>query len=188
MCDFKDRLPEGGVERIQKSLLAFKYWIDEPGKDSMCYWSENHQILFAACEYLAGQLYQDKVFLNSGLTGREHIAKARKRILSWLGFRWDYGFSEWFSNMYYIENFAALANLVDFCIDEEITLKCKIVLDLLLYDIASQSFKGIFITTSGECTKQVKRAAKMYPSEILSSIYGDWRQTTNRRMILRKTQ
>jgi hypothetical protein len=29
---------------IQRTLLGFKYWIDEPGRELMCFWSENHQI------------------------------------------------------------------------------------------------------------------------------------------------
>jgi hypothetical protein len=34
-------------DRIQQSLLSFKYWPDEPGNDSMCTWTENHYILFS---------------------------------------------------------------------------------------------------------------------------------------------
>ncbi|MCB0111243.1 MAG: hypothetical protein KDE53_35215, partial [Caldilineaceae bacterium] len=29
---------------IEACALQFKYWMDEPGQDAMCYWSENHQI------------------------------------------------------------------------------------------------------------------------------------------------
>lgn len=42
---------------IQSALIGFKYWLDEPGQDPMVYWSENHQILFASAEYLAGNLF-----------------------------------------------------------------------------------------------------------------------------------
>ena len=66
--------------------------MDEPGEDSMCYWSENHQILFAASEYLMGQMFPDEVFTNSGITGAQHMEKARVRILDWLEMRWKYGF------------------------------------------------------------------------------------------------
>jgi hypothetical protein len=41
---------------IRAALLGFEYWLDQPGFDSLCYWSENHQILFATAEYLAGKL------------------------------------------------------------------------------------------------------------------------------------
>ncbi|MBQ3127636.1 MAG: hypothetical protein IJC13_01205, partial [Clostridia bacterium] len=49
---------------IKSTFLGFKYFMDEPGDDSMCYWSENHQILFAVSEYLAGQEWPDEIFTN----------------------------------------------------------------------------------------------------------------------------
>ena len=66
--------------RARQAILNFKYWMDEPGHDSMCYWSENHQILFAACEYLAGQLYPNEIFSNDGRKGKEKQERARIRI------------------------------------------------------------------------------------------------------------
>ena len=82
--EYGDRIPETTRSAIDTTLLAFRYWWDEPGENSMCYWSENHQILFASAEYLVGQIYPDTVFPNSLLTGPDHMIKARKRIL---GFR-----------------------------------------------------------------------------------------------------
>jgi len=64
-------------QAITETLLHFKYWIDEPGRDGMCTWSENHQIMFHSCEYLAGTLFPDKIFPNSGMSGKEHKEKAR---------------------------------------------------------------------------------------------------------------
>src|SRR5690554_7376516 len=84
-------LSDKTIARIKNSVLSFKYWIDEPGEDSMCYWSENHQIIFYSCEYLAGQYYPDEIFKNSQMTGSEHMAKAKPRILNWLLNRWKSG-------------------------------------------------------------------------------------------------
>ena len=52
---------------MKRTVLGFKYWMDEPGHDSMCYWSENHQLLFAACEYLAVSCIHPK---HSPMTGQ----------------------------------------------------------------------------------------------------------------------
>ena len=72
------------VARAERALLSFKYWPDEPGIDSMCTWTENHQIMFAANEYLAGQLFPERAFegrrrewtrndeLNSEVSGPGH--------------------------------------------------------------------------------------------------------------------
>ena len=82
-------------DRLRHTILSFKYWPDEPGVDSMCYWTENHHILFSACELLAGQLYPDEVFLNSGHTGLEKQQRAGRRIDKWLDLRFRAGLSEW---------------------------------------------------------------------------------------------
>ena len=82
---------------------------------------------------------------------------ARGRILTWLEQRWLYGFTEWYSNTYYVEDIAPLANLIDFAEDEEIVIKARIILDLLLYDLATQSHRGIFISSSGRMYGNGKR-------------------------------
>ena len=136
-------------DEIEETLLGFKYWIDEPGTDSMVYWSENHQILFASAEYLAGSLYPDATFPNAGMSGRDHADKARARIEQWLEDRFRAGFSEWHSNVYYDEDFAALQNLADFAPDPEIAVRAAMVLDLLHFDIGLNSHRGMFGVSHG---------------------------------------
>lgn len=134
--------------RLREALLGFRYWMDEAGPAGpLVYWSENHQILFAADEFLAGGLYPAAVFAD-GRTGVAHRAAARDRILFWLDQRWRFGFSEWNSH-YYLEDIAALANLVDFARDPEVSSRSAIVLDLLMLDLAGHSIHGEFVATSG---------------------------------------
>ncbi len=153
-------LSEKNRKEIETSLLNFKYWMSDGGDDSMCYWSENHQILFAASEYLAGQMFNDKIFTQTGLTGEQHKLRAEKRILTWLDQRWTYGFSEWYSNQYYVEDIAAIANLIDFSENEEIVEKSKIVMDLIIYDIASQSFYGNFTSTTTRAYEKNRKSGE----------------------------
>jgi hypothetical protein len=157
LYSYIDKIEEKTREKIKETVLNFKYWIDEPGDDSMCYWSENHQILFASCEYLAGQYYPDEIFPNADMTGIEHMEKARKRILHWLKNRWDFGFIEWHSNVYYEEDIAPLANLIDFAKDKEVVIKSKIIMDILLLDIAIHSYKGLFGVAGGRCYEEQKK-------------------------------
>jgi hypothetical protein len=148
LYQFEDKIPENVLSKIENTLWDFNYWWDEPGGNSMCYWSENHQILFASAEYLVGQKYPDKVF-KSGLTGKEHMAKAKKRALDWLEMRWNYGFIEFFSGVYYKEDVGGLINIIDLAEDEELVKKSIIIMDLLFYDVASQSIDGMFMSASG---------------------------------------
>ncbi|MDN3639718.1 hypothetical protein QWY82_13010 [Simiduia curdlanivorans] len=173
LYDHQDKVPDAALDRMKTSLLGFKYWMDQPGADAMCYWSENHQILFASAEYLIGQFWPDDIFSNDGKSGAEHRDIARARVLAWLEQRWLYGFTEWYSPVYYTEDVAPLANLIDFG-DEEVSLKAKIVMDLLLYDVASQSYRGTFISTSGRMYERQKihgKNASMNP--VITGIWGD---------------
>jgi len=137
------------MDSIKMTVLGFKYWPDEPGQDNMCSWSENHHILFSSAEYLTGQLFPDSIFYNSGHTGNEKRGRGKKRVEKWLDLRFQTGFSEWLSNVYYTEDIVALVNLVDFSIDEEICIKAAMVLDMMLLDMALNHFNGTFGSTHG---------------------------------------
>ena len=65
--------PEVRAE-IDRVVLSFRYWLDEPGDDVMWFYSENHALLFHTACYLAGGLFPDAVFARSGRTGREQRA------------------------------------------------------------------------------------------------------------------
>jgi hypothetical protein len=147
--EYGDQIPAGYKQKINDVLFNFRYWWDEPGENSMCYWSENHQILFASAEYLIGQKYPENVFPSSGLTGKQHIEKARKRALDWLEMRWNYGFIEYNSEVYYTDDIGPLMNIIDFAEDEELVKKSQIIMDLLFYDVASQNIHTMLTTTSG---------------------------------------
>ena len=160
LYEYANEIPTETRQKIDSTLLNFRYWMDEPGGNSMCYWSENHQILFSSAEYLIGNFYKDKIFFNDKLTGIEHREKARKRILAWLEMRWLYGFTEFYSCTYYIEDVAALINLIDHADDDEIVQKSKIILDLLFYDIATQSFQGMMVSVSGRAYENNRKGGK----------------------------
>jgi len=147
------------VERCRQTVLAFKYWPDEPGTDSMCTWTENHHILFASAAYLAGQMFPEATFSNSGRTGAEQMALSRPRIRRWLDLRFRTGFSEWLSHVYYDEDLTALLSLVDFCADAEIASRAAMVIDLLLLDIVLNSHRGVFGSSHGRAYENTKKWA-----------------------------
>jgi hypothetical protein len=134
---------------MKNTVLNFKYWFDEPGKDTMIKTTENHQILFHAAELLAGNLYPDEIFTNSGMTGREHAEHAKHWANSWFKFRGRFGLTEFHSNIYYNETMPALINLADFSQDEEISTKAAMMLDLMAFDLANNYFKGSYATAHG---------------------------------------
>ena len=145
------------IERAKHTTLSFKYFPNEPSIDSLCTWTENHYILFTSAAYLAGQLYPDEVFSNSGESGLQKVELNRKRILRWLDLRFRTGFSEWLSHVYYDEDLTALLSLYDFAAEEEIRHKAEILIHLILLDMALNSFKGVFGSTHGRAYENTKK-------------------------------
>ncbi len=138
------RLADENKLEIKRCLTEFKYWMDQyDGRvDSMCHWSENHQILFAVTEYLAGREWPDATFAD-GKSGSEHVELAKVRIDAWMYQRYYYGFNEYYSNNYYPEDIAPMANFIQFAADEDSVMvdRMKIVMDLIFADIATQSYR-----------------------------------------------
>ena len=158
------RLAEVNKAEIKKCLTGFKYWMDQYDgrKDSMCHWSENHQILFAVTEYLAGEEWPDAIFAD-GKNGFEHVEMAKERINAWMYQRYYYGFNEYYSNNYYPEDIAPMANFIQFASAEDADMvdRMKIVMDLIWVDIATQSYK--YVDVNGQTQYAfVSASGRMY--------------------------
>jgi len=140
-----------GAQMIEDMFLGAKYWMTEPGEDSMCYWSENHQILFAVAEYLAGQAWLDKIFTNDGATGRAHMARGRARIGHWMEQRFAFGYSEFNSANYYRFNLGPAANFIQFAAPEDALMaeRMKMCVDLLFFDWACYMHKRSLLAPTG---------------------------------------
>ena len=158
--DAHGALPEPVRLDLEDALKGFKYWVDEPGNDMMCFWTENHQILYHSSELLVGQRYPDHVFENNGMTGADHVAHATPLILHWLDMRARFGFSEWHSNVYFNEDMPALLNLADFAEDPEIRTRAVMVLDIMGYDMLNNYYKGFFATVHG----------RTYPEKVVDGL------------------
>ncbi len=133
-----------------------KYWFTEPNEDNAIFWTENHQILFHTAELLIGQLFPNDTFMNSGMTGNDHIDHAKPLIKRWLDWRAQFGFSEWHSNTYYTLDIHALLNLVDFALDAEIVNKAAMVLDLIAFGFANNYYKDRYATSHGRAYDRTK--------------------------------
>jgi hypothetical protein len=142
-------LPEALKRPLEQCVLNFKYWHDEPGSDAMCYTTENHSILFHTCEVLAGQLYPDRTFSNTGHSGTWHREKGERLALDWLRQRGTTGFTEWDSNCYFEEDLLALSHLTDLAESTEVRELAAVVMDKMFFTLALNSFKGTFGSTHG---------------------------------------
>ncbi len=160
-------------DRVRSSLLEFKFWFTDPTPplpdpadperdwDNSIYWTENHQILYHTIEYLMGQRFPEACFTIRGFVptadcsadyerrGIDHKTRARERILAWLDERWEIGFVEWHSNIYYQKDATPLLTLIEYADDAEIRERAAIVLDVLMMDLATHDFGDQLGATHG---------------------------------------
>lgn len=171
--DCGDKLSRRCRTLIRDTFLGFKYFMDEPGDDSMCYWSENHQLLFAVSEYLAGQEWPDAIFSNSGMTGNAHREKALVRIRAWMEQRFLYGFSEYLSNNYLAEDIAPMANFIAYANSPRDVENMKTVMHLLWLDVALNSVNNRFLAVSSRMYGNNK-AGNYYGNSIQAAMNALW--------------
>jgi hypothetical protein len=148
------KLTKEQADGIRTALLGYKYALDEPGLSEAEIWTENHQILCHGSDYLVGQMFPDATFTNDGRTGQQHRDKAKSLVLRWLAFRACVGPVEWDSVPYYNMDIAGLLNLVEFANDSEVQIRATMMVDLLLFDMAVNSFYGQMGTSHGRAYAQ----------------------------------
>ena len=148
------------IAAIDERMLANRYAWDDPlpdGRlDNLWFWSENHIIITRAIEYLAGQRYPDETFAVTGLTGAEHLERAKPFILEWVSERADLGFFEWHSNVYMLKNITPLHMLAELADDPEIVVAAAMALDVCLVDMAAHNQAGTYVAPRGRTYKKDK--------------------------------
>lgn len=141
-------IPADLEEEMKRVLLNFRYWMDEPGQDGMCFWSENHTLMFFESAYFFGGLYPDEVFVRSGRTGRQLRDTARMRIREWLTDVYETGFDEFNSSVYSPLTLAALLNIVDYA-EPDLAAMARTACDEMLRTAARHCFRGILAAPMG---------------------------------------
>jgi hypothetical protein len=135
--------------QIKETMLGFRYWIDEPGDDVMWFFSENHALLFHSCQLLAGQIFPEERFTNSGETGTERRRKAEAMLTAWFERFFAEGLAEWNSNAYIPIDVLGLVNLHDLAESASLRDQAKQALDLLYYYMANIAHNGFLAVTFG---------------------------------------
>lgn len=157
-------------QRITDTFLNFKFWIDEPGLDGMCYFTENHQILFHVTAYLAGLLWPGHTFANSGLTGAEQQRRAQPRITNWIRRRLLGGYSEWDSNAYLALDVYAMLALAELANSPRLREMATTLLHKTFFMIAAQSYRGTHGSSHGRCYVEALKSARVENTSSLQRI------------------
>lgn len=137
------------LQKGKKTLLDFRYWLDEPGNDAMWWFSENHAFLFHISQYLAGYTYPNEIFKLSGKTGEEQYEIGKSRLIKWFETFNKYEFAEWNSTTYFPVDFIGFIALYECAPDFEIKKLAKSALDLTFEMIQRNIHHEQMMTTYG---------------------------------------
>jgi hypothetical protein len=135
-------------------ILNYRYWMDQKGSDGMCFWSENHALMFYSCAMIAGEMYPGDYFTRAERNGKELFQYGRDKVIQWLSDLELDGYEEFLSAGYMCVTFAALLNVVDFG-DEELSKRASSLLDILLEQLSLHTFKGSVIAPQGRVYRDV---------------------------------
>lgn len=147
------------ADRLKAAILGFRYWMSEPGNDVMWFWSENHVLCFHAAQAIAGGLFPDEVFSNSGMTGTELRADVLPRLERWFDSIDDHGLCEWNSAAYYPIDLLALISLHD--LEPAFKARAAVTLDRLFLMVALHTSGGVPAGAQGRCYEKELLAGPM---------------------------
>ena len=157
---YRDRVPADLMIKIDRSVLDYRYWVDEPGNDVMWFWSENHVLCFHVSQYLAGRLYPEQRFECSGRSGLEQAALAEIRLMRWFDSVEEHGLAEWNSAAYYPIDFIGLLAL-EHLADGAIRDRARRLLDRLFLMIGLHTLAGVPAGTMGRAYDKELRAGPL---------------------------
>lgn len=162
-----EAMPPVVASALVERIVGFGYWYTDPRPtgvvDHRWYWSENHRLIFHACEYLAGSALPGHTFERTGWTGERHRARAAVRLAEWFDDKARYGFSEWHSDTYYAKDLAALVTLAEFALDD-VGDRAAGFCDLVLFDLALHQIGRNVGSTHGRSYMRHKADATMQPT------------------------
>ena len=169
----KAEFPQWIRDRVKESTRNFRFWQDVPGSDLLDFSAEGGQILFHACEILAGQLYPNMVFTASGLTGVMHRKAGEQRALEWMSEHGSRGFYDWDADGVFAQSLIALSHLADLAKTEAVWDLASVVMDKIFFALALNSFKGVFGSSKGSArAREIKSGLLDATSGITRLMWG----------------
>lgn len=142
------------ADRVREVLLEYRYWMDMDGADAMCFWSENHALMFYASAMDVGNFYPEDYFVRAGMKGQELALFGKRKVLEWLEDVENGGFEEFLSTVYMCVTLAALLNVVDFA-EPDISCRARALTDRLVRELCLQTFRGSVIAPMGRVYREV---------------------------------
>lgn len=145
--------------RVDRAVLAYRYWMDEPGNDVQWYFSENHALLFHTGAYLAGDLLPDATFVRSGRKGRDQSAAGLARVRAWLDHFEQWEMAEFNSAPYFPIDLKGLTTLYALAPDADVRSRAGKAIIRLITIIARSAHHGVLTGAQGRSYEHTLRAS-----------------------------
>ncbi|WP_299843625.1 hypothetical protein, partial [uncultured Jannaschia sp.] len=146
------------ADRIDATILGFRYWMDEPGNDVQWYFSENHALLFHTAAHLGGALLPDRTFRRSGRTGAEQSAVGGERLRAWFDHfeRWE--MAEFNAAPYFPIDLKGLTALQALSPDPALRERAAAAIARLMELVANAAHRGHLTAAQGRSYEHSLRA------------------------------
>ena len=106
--------------------------------------TENHLLMYYTSLYLAAQTFPDLDKWFNGKTSEENLNEAKGFLNYWYDITFSKGQGEFDSPVYITLYINTLLLLTDFAKEEDIQIKSRMALDLVLVDLAAEYLNGIY--------------------------------------------
>jgi len=148
------------IARIDRAIIGYRYWMDEPGNDVQWYFSENHALLFHTAAYLAGRLLPEARFSRSGRLGAEQSKIGLGRVRAWLDHfeRWE--MAEFNSAPYFPIDLKGLTALMALAPDGDVRERARAAIVRLVEIVARSAHRGMLTAAQGRSYEHTLRAGR----------------------------
>ena len=157
---YGDAIGEATRARIDRAILDYRYWMDEPGNDVQWYYSENHALLFHTAAYLAGHAFPDATFRRSGRRGSAQSAVGRDRVRAWLDHFEQWEMAEFNSAPYFPIDLKGLTALAALAPDADIRTRAAAGIVRLCSIVARSSHRGMLTAAQGRSYEHTLAAGR----------------------------
>lgn len=157
---YGDLMPPDLRDRVDRAMLDYRYWLDEPGNDVQWYFSENHALLFHTSAYLAGHILPDATFRRSGRKGAEQSAAGRERVRKWLEHFTKWEMAEFNSAPYFPIDLKGLTALFALAPDADIRESAARGIARLVEHVANSAHHGVLTAAQGRSYEHTLRAGR----------------------------
>lgn len=146
--------------RIDRTILGYRYWMDEPGNDVQWYFSENHALLFHTAAHLGGALLPGATFARSGRSGVEHARVGAQRLAAWFDYfeRWE--MAEFNSAPYFPIDLKGLTALFALSPDAALRRRAGRAIGRLVEIVANSAHRGVLTGAQGRSYEHTLRATQ----------------------------